>query len=76
MDEHATASCEVCRSRAEADRYTQQQSDMRATAQGDAYKSGKEAQRRREVEKAELPMQTVISRALRDLEDDFGAHKK
>ena len=45
-------------------------------AQHDEESSHRFERKKQQRMKEELPMQTIISRALRELEDDFGMHRK
>lgn len=72
VGDHASTTCEVCKRREEADQRVEQQ----AFESSHHYPRQRQASKQQPKERDELPMQTVISRALRELEDDFAVHKR
>lgn len=70
FESHSSTSCEVCKRREAEEHHQAEHREEHRYPRQYAQPS------HRTKEKEGLPMQTVISRALRDLEDDFAAHKR
>lgn len=68
---HAPATCDTCR------RHSDSTGDNRASSSAvRASFDDSHAGRRTAPTEADLPMQTVVTRALRDLEEDFAVHRR